>query len=75
MAWKQGNPLCLCHECQTCGSLKVKQRTIILENTSTKCLLSGVVTLEDMRLMMITISPKSVPLEKLRNNTKALVHN
>ncbi|WP_285658459.1 protein rep, partial [Helicobacter bizzozeronii] len=63
---------CKDSKCQTCSSLKAKQRTIMLENTLAKYLLSGAVTLEDMRLVMITISPKNVPLEKLRNSTKAL---
>uniref|UniRef100_UPI0013CE3CF5 protein rep n=1 Tax=Helicobacter vulpis TaxID=2316076 RepID=UPI0013CE3CF5 len=59
-------------KCSKCTSLRAKQRTIMLENTLAKYLLSGAVTLEDLRLVMLTISPKNVPLEKLRNNTKAL---
>ncbi|BCZ20070.1 hypothetical protein NHP190012_17120 (plasmid) [Helicobacter sp. NHP19-012] len=58
--------------CYTCNSIKAYKRTIMFQRALAQTILDDAIPLEDLRLIMITLSPPNVPLEDTRNTTKAL---
>ncbi|WP_162982911.1 protein rep [Helicobacter sp. L8] len=59
--------------CFHCNSImKAHYRTLGYQETLADHISSGKIDLENLRLMMVTISPKNVPLGDLRNTVKAL---
>ncbi|CRF41334.1 protein rep [Helicobacter ailurogastricus] len=58
--------------CYTCNSIKAHKHTIKYQQAIANLILNSEISLENLRLIMITLSPPNVAIEDTRNTTKAL---
>ncbi|CRF52620.1 protein rep [Helicobacter ailurogastricus] len=63
---------CKNRACFHCNSVKAKKRTLTFIQGISDLVLNGSISMQNLRLMMITLSPKNGDLEQLNNMVRAL---